>query len=82
MNTVSASEAKTHLGRLLERVVNGETIAITRNGVPVALLVPPPSAATPDVRAAIARLKALRRNRESGGATARELSELIQEGRR
>ena len=33
-------EAKTHLSALLERVVKGETITITRNGVPVARLAP------------------------------------------
>ena len=38
--TVGAYEAKTHLPRLLDRVLKGEEIVITRNGVPVARLVP------------------------------------------
>lgn len=37
---VGAFEAKTKLSRLLERVARGETITITRNGVPVARLAP------------------------------------------
>jgi prevent-host-death family protein len=39
--TVGAYEAKTHLPRLLKEVAAGETIAITKHGVVVALLVPP-----------------------------------------
>jgi prevent-host-death family protein len=33
-------EAKTHFSRLLDRVLEGEEVVITRNGVPVAQLVP------------------------------------------
>ncbi len=40
MNTIGAFEAKTHLARLLQRVVQGETVTITRHGCPVARLVP------------------------------------------
>ncbi|MGH7282344.1 MAG: type II toxin-antitoxin system Phd/YefM family antitoxin [Polyangiaceae bacterium] len=40
MSAVSIHEAKTHLSRLLVRVVEGETIVIARNGTPVAKLVP------------------------------------------
>jgi prevent-host-death family protein len=43
MDTVGAYEAKTHLSRLLERAAKGETITITKHGVPVAVLGPPPS---------------------------------------
>jgi prevent-host-death family protein len=38
--TVGSFEAKTHLPALLERVEKGETITITRRGVPIAKLVP------------------------------------------
>ncbi len=38
--SVGTFEAKTHLSALLERVARGETITITRNGVPVAKLAP------------------------------------------
>jgi prevent-host-death family protein len=43
MRTVGAYEAKTHLPRLLDEVARGETITITRHGVPVARLVPAPN---------------------------------------
>jgi prevent-host-death family protein len=33
-------EAKTHFSRLLDAVIEGEEILITRNGVPVAEIVP------------------------------------------
>jgi prevent-host-death family protein len=39
MTTVSVSEAKTQLSRLLERVSQGEEIVISRYGKPVATLV-------------------------------------------
>ena len=40
METVGASEAKTHLAALLDRVSAGEKITITRHGVLAAMLVP------------------------------------------
>ena len=40
MDTVGAYDAKTHLPKLLERVTKGESIIITRYGVPVAILQP------------------------------------------
>ena len=36
MNTVTALEAKTRLGKLLDRVASGEEIVITRHDKPVA----------------------------------------------
>jgi prevent-host-death family protein len=40
MARVGVHEAKTHLSRLLRRVMAGEEIIITRGGEPVAKLVP------------------------------------------
>lgn len=40
MTQVSVHEAKTHLSRLLRRVLCGEEIVIARGGKPVAKLVP------------------------------------------
>ena len=40
MVEVGVHEAKTHLSRLLARVVAGEEVVITRSGRPVARLVP------------------------------------------
>jgi prevent-host-death family protein len=79
MTTVGAYEAKTHLSELLDRVAKGEKIAITKHGVTVAILTPPPNGTKADARAAIARLRELRKGRTLGGITIREL---IEEGRR
>ncbi len=38
--TVNVHEAKTHLSKLLERVMNGEEIIIAKAGKPVAVLAP------------------------------------------
>jgi prevent-host-death family protein len=40
MSEVGVHEAKTHLSRLLRRVMAGEEIVITRGGVAIARLVP------------------------------------------
>ena len=45
---VNVHEAKTHLSKLLQRVMNGEHIVIARAGKPVALL--SPIAAAPEPR--------------------------------
>jgi len=80
MTTVGAYEAKTHLLRLLERVARGERITITKHGVPVAVLVPPPPGKEPDVRAVVREMLAFREGRTLGeGITIRYL---IEEGRR
>lgn len=79
MRTIGAYEAKTHLPRLLDEVAAGETITITKHGVPVALLVPPRTASTSQVRDAIAELRAFRARHPLGDATIRQL---IDEGRR
>jgi prevent-host-death family protein len=44
--SVGVHEAKTTLSKLLERVLAGEEIAITRRGEEIARLVPAPSTAT------------------------------------
>lgn len=38
--TVGSYEAKTHLPALLESVLHGEKILITRKGIPIAMLIP------------------------------------------
>jgi prevent-host-death family protein len=44
MESVTALEAKTRFGELLERVMNGEEVIITRHDKPVARMVPQGSA--------------------------------------
>ena len=40
MTTVNTHEAKTHLSRLLDRVLAGEDIVVARDGLPIARLIP------------------------------------------
>lgn len=56
MREIGAFEAKTRLSELLAAAEAGETILITRRGLPVARLVPPSS----DRSSALGRLAALR----------------------
>jgi prevent-host-death family protein len=74
MESVGAYEAKTHLPQLLDRVVRGEEIQITRNGPPVARLVPETAADEPDVRDVITQIREFRKGRKLGGdVTIRDL---------
>jgi prevent-host-death family protein len=54
MTTVSVHEAKTHLSRLIERVLAGEEIVVARNKEPVIKLVP---AAPPKKKPLLGALK-------------------------
>lgn len=65
MREVGAYEAKTHLPKLLREVEAGETIVITRRGVPIARIVPTNQNRKDKVRAAIARIEAARQGRPS-----------------
>ncbi len=59
MYTVNVHEAKTHLSRLLARVMKGESIIIAKAGKPVAILTPvvdAPLTRTPGIDAGKARL--------------------------
>ncbi len=80
MESVGAYEAKTHLPRLLDRVARGEEIQITRNGRPVARLVPEPAEETPDVRTVIAQIREFRKGRKLGKDVT--IRQLVEEGRR
>jgi prevent-host-death family protein len=79
MKTVGAYEAKTHLPRLLEEVRRGETITITKHGMPVARLVPPAEAGDERRAAAVDALLEFRHGNTLGGISIREL---MDEGRR
>jgi prevent-host-death family protein len=54
MESVTALEAKTRFGQLLERVAQGEEVIITRHEKPVAHLVPEGRRNLESVRAAVA----------------------------
>ena len=79
METVGAYEAKTHLPRLLKRVLKGERITITKHGVPVAVLQPADFKNKMDARSVIAELRKFRDKYRPGGTSIREM---IEEGRR
>jgi prevent-host-death family protein len=79
MRRVGSYEAKTHLPRLLDEVSRGETITITKHGVPVAVLSPPVESGTAAVPDVAAGLRVFRSGHSLGGVTIREL---IDEGRR
>lgn len=63
MHTVGSYEAKTRLPELLRAVELGETVTITRRGVPVARLVSVDREVAERPAAVIARMKAARARR-------------------
>lgn len=79
METVGAYEAKTHLAKLLERVIKGERITITKHGVPVAVLQPPLSLRKAEPKKTVAQLRRFRDKHALKGLSIREM---IEEGRR
>jgi len=79
MDKVGAYEAKTHLSQLLDRVSKGESITITRHGVPLAILQPFDADINMDVRSAIEELLKFRNKNKLNGLCVREM---IEEGRR
>jgi len=76
---IGAYEATTHLSELLDDVARGETITITKHGVPVARIVPITETHRMSVDEAIASLREHRKGVTLGGMTLRELRD---EGRR
>ncbi|MEK7242556.1 MAG: type II toxin-antitoxin system prevent-host-death family antitoxin [Thermodesulfobacteriota bacterium] len=68
-----------HLAALLQRVAKGETIQITRRGVPVAKLAPVDAPQRQDRRELAQEIRRMRKGLSLGGLTIREL---INEGRR
>lgn len=79
METVGSYEAKTHLPKLIKRVMKGQRITITKHGVPVAVLGPADSLKKTDPKIIITELRNFRKKHSLNGLTIREL---IEEGRR
>ena len=79
MATVGAYEAKTKLSKLLERVMKGERITITKHGVPVAVLQPPDAGKSVDTETVIFEILKYRKKHRLKGHS---LKSLIEEGRR
>ena len=80
MTTIGAFEAKTLLSSLLDRVEKGETITITRHGVPAALLVPV-AQTVPNLthQEIVEGMRVLRKRAKPGKMSVREM---VMEGRR
>ena len=80
METIGAFEAKTHLTALLDRVAKGETITITRHGVPAAILAPigpgPQKLSHQDI---VEGMRTLRKRVKAGKMNVRDM---VNEGRR
>ena len=87
MARVTAYEAKTRFGKLLERVARGEEVVITKHEKPVARLVPEGRATLQSIREAVGRLRELRSRiaKRTGGKSKlrfEEFKSTVQEGRR
>jgi len=86
MSTITAFEAKTRFGDLLERVARGEEIVITRHEKPVARLIPEGRRSREKVREAVAGLRELQqaitnRTRGRGRLSDAAVRAAINEGR-
>ena len=87
MSTITAFEAKTRFGELLERVARGEEIIITRHDKPVARIVPEGQRSLEKIQSAVTKLRALKaririRSRSQKPLTDPEIRAAIAEGRR
>ena len=84
MSKVTAFEAKTRFGELLERVSRGEEVVITRHDKVVARLVPEGPRRLDEVRRAVSGLRELQsriRRRSRAKLSDREVRSAIEEGR-
>ena len=84
MSKVTAFEAKTRFGELLERVSRGEEVVITRHDKVVARLVPEGPQRLDEVRRAVSGLRELQnriRRRSRAGLSDREVRAAIEQGR-
>ena len=77
MEAVGAFEAKTHLSALLDRVAKGETITITRHGLPAAILAPVEKALSH--QEIVEGMRDLRKRVKPGKMSVREM---VNQGRR
>ena len=86
MGSVTALEAKTRFGELLDRVSRGEEIIITRHDKPVARMVPEGRDSLEDVRRAIQSMRENRRRMAQlkgfKPLTDKEIRDAINAGRR
>jgi len=79
MRKVGIYEAKTHLPKLIDEVMSGDCIVITKHGVPVAILEPHETMRRSDPATVIAQLRDFRKKHALEGLSIRDM---ITEGRR
>ena len=85
MAKITAFEAKTRFGELLDRVAQGEEIIITRHDRPAARLIPEGAQRYDEVRRSVAGLRGLQqriRRRSKAKLSDQEVQSAIDEGRR
>ena len=74
MSTVNLADAKAHLSEFVERAAAGDTICITRRGIPVAQLTPASAPRRPiDLATLRALTEAMPRQSEGAGAFIRRM---------
>ena len=61
MRLIQASDAKTHLSRLLDEVERGETLVITRHRMPIARIIPEPEWPRTEISCTLELIRAIRR---------------------
>ena len=84
MAKITAFEAKTRFGELLERVSRGEEVVITRHDKPVARLVPEGARRLDEVRRSVRGLRDLQQQiarRTKAKLSTREVRAAIEAGR-
>ncbi|HEV8347887.1 MAG TPA: type II toxin-antitoxin system prevent-host-death family antitoxin [Vicinamibacterales bacterium] len=84
MTRVTASEAKTRFGELLERVSKGEEVVITRDDKPIARLMPERVHRSDEVRRAVSGLRELQQRipqRSNANLSDLEVRAAIEKGR-
>ncbi len=79
MSTVGSHEAKAQLPKLLDRVQEGESITITRRGIPVAVLNPAPHKSQVDLSHVTEEILKARKGRSMGDMTICEAIRLSRE---
>ncbi|MHB8529863.1 MAG: type II toxin-antitoxin system Phd/YefM family antitoxin [Caulobacteraceae bacterium] len=80
MYEIQASEAKTHLPRILRDVERGETVVITRHGRAIARIVPEEDRRRAETEEAIVAIQALRKR--TGKTSIAEILSMRHEGHR
>jgi prevent-host-death family protein len=82
MKTVTARVIETDFPSFLQQVENGEEVTITKDGHPIARLLPAASAGREKFKLAIERLKEFRASNPSKGLDWEELKKFRDEGKK